>query len=310
MSLSTNSLSNNSGSITGPIADKTKMQLESRIRGALWGLFSGDALAAPTHWYYGGFSQVVSDYGRNGIVDYTKPKLHLSGSIMNKSNVNGGGRGTFSMVKSPDGGNTISIIGDVINHGKRDYWDPQYGIHYHATLNQGENTLEAQLVRVLMKSIVQNQGRVHVPHFVQSYIEFMTTPGSHNDTYASTCHRMFFSNLILKKLPPEQCPDNDHHNVDTIDGLILPTIAAIAACAYGGTDEEVRVVAAQVAAATRRSNVLEKTSRAWGDLVYDILRSQDGDTKDELKDLSAPVKKIAKRLGMPVPRDNGRDQLR
>ena len=23
-----------------------------RLRGALWGLFAGDAVASPTHWYY------------------------------------------------------------------------------------------------------------------------------------------------------------------------------------------------------------------------------------------------------------------
>ena len=25
--------------------------IENRLRGALWGMFSGDALASPTHWY-------------------------------------------------------------------------------------------------------------------------------------------------------------------------------------------------------------------------------------------------------------------
>jgi ADP-ribosyl-[dinitrogen reductase] hydrolase len=309
MSLSVNNL--NTAAFGMERTSNQKKLLESRIRGALWGLFSGDALAAPTHWYYGGFPQIVSDYGRNGIVDYTKPKLHLAGSIMNKSNVNGGGRGAFSLIKLSQGGGeqkAISIIGDVINHGKRDYWDPKYGIHYHATLEKGENTLEAQLVRVLMKSIVQNHGRIHVPHFVQSYITFMTTPGSHNDTYASTCHRMFFSNLIVKKLPPEDCPDNDHHNVDTIDGLILPTIAAIAVCANGGTVGDARDAAAKVASATRRSNVLEETSRAWSDLVYDVLNPRQAE--DENQDLSSSVKTTAKYLRMPSPRDNGRDQMR
>jgi len=161
--------------------------------------FGGDALAAPTHWYYGGASQIRSDYGRAGITDYTKPKLELPGSIMNKSNVNGGGRGSFTK-------NGVTVIGDVINHGKLDYWDSKRSIHYHATLQKGENTLEAQLARVLMKSIVANGGTFDADHFRNAYIEFMTTPGSHNDTYASTCHRMFFKNLKLRNLPPKECP--------------------------------------------------------------------------------------------------------
>ena len=48
----------------------------------------------------------------------------------------------------------------------------------------------------------------------------MMTPDSHNDSYASTCHRMFFANLVMCKAPAE-CPDNDHHNVNTMDALTL-----------------------------------------------------------------------------------------
>lgn len=48
----------------------------------------------------------------------------------------------------------------------------------------------------------------------------MTTKGSHNDTYASTAHRMFFANWV-KKVDPKACPDNDGHNVDAIDALTL-----------------------------------------------------------------------------------------
>lgn len=188
------------------MTSSTSHILESRLRAALWGLFSGDALAAPTHWFYGGERQVASEYG-GLLTGYTKPNENLYGSIMNKSNVNGGGRGMFGK-----GAGNISIIGDVINHGKREYWDPRRQVHYHATLQAGENTLEAQLVRVLMKSIVANDGIFDSNHFRDAYIQFMTTPNSHNDTYASTCHRMFFANLVFKKLPPKDCPDNDGHN--------------------------------------------------------------------------------------------------
>ena len=94
--------------------------VESRLRGALWGLFAGDALASPTHWYYGGSAQIERDYG-GPITGYTKPRGNLSGSIMNKSNLNGGGRGRWE-----DG---RTIIGDVINHGKKDLWQPSKSVH-------------------------------------------------------------------------------------------------------------------------------------------------------------------------------------
>ena len=269
--------------------------LESRLRGALWGLFAGDALAAPTHWYYGGSHQISSDYGPGPITTYVQPVTHMAGSIMNKSNTNGGGRGSYRKI---DG---VSIIGDVINHGKREYWDPTKSIHYHATLAKGENTLEVQLVRVLMKSIVANGGKFSADHFRKAYVEFMTTPGSHNDTYASTCHRMFFANLTFQKLPPEQCPDNDQHNVDTIDGLILPTITALAYAARGEVDVGAEQ-ASQTAAVTRSSPVLERYSSIWTDLIDDSLHSE-GSIEDALV-------KAAKGFGMrQTPRSNGRDEM-
>lgn len=269
------------------------LTLENRLRGALWGLFAGDALAAPTHWYYGGQSQIVSDYG-SLLSDYTKPKEILYGSILNKSNTNGGGRGSFT--KGPGG---ISIIGDVINHGKRELWDPKRSIHYHATLQKGENTLEVQLVRVLMKSIVTTGGVFDPDHFRQSYITFMRSPGSHNDTYASTCHRMFFANLVFKNLDPKQCPDNDGHNVDTIDGLILPTIVALAASATGDR-KLARTLAVEAAAVTRNSKVLESTSDVWSSFIFDILHG---------KDINTSLDSAAHLLGIKSPLSNARDEI-
>ena len=38
------------------------------------------------------------------------------------------------------------------------------------------------------------------------YINFMTTPGSHNDTYAGTCHRIFFANLTNGMKPSNVRP--------------------------------------------------------------------------------------------------------
>jgi len=277
---------------------RTTVNLEARLRGSLWGFFAGDALAAPSHWYYGGLGQVKQDYGSSGITDYVKPKANLAGSILNKSNINGGGRGTFS--KTAGG---ISIIGDVINHGKRDYWDPSKQIHYHATLQKGENTLEAQLARVLMKSIVACGGTFNADHFREAYITFMTTPGSHNDVYASTCHRMFFANLKLRKLDPKYCPDNDMHNVDTIDGLVLPTISALAMTAQGESQENVAKAAAQTAAVTRRSDQLETMSRLWSQIVRASI-TEDSD-EDMMKDLTS----TAKQLGIRQPNPRGPDEM-
>lgn len=261
--------------------------IEGRLRNALWSFFAGDALAAPTHWFYGGEAQVRQYYGPDGITGYTRPSYQLAGSLLNKSDPSGGGRAKASGKKDAP----KSIIGDVINHGKLELWDPHKQIHYHATLQSGENTLEAQLARVAMKSIVATGGIFDPNHFRQSYVDFMTTPGSHNDAYASTCHRMFFANMVYRNLPLDQCPDNDGHNVDTVDGLVVPTMVALgatarAACmairrAEESTDsgahcdvpwlDDVARQTALCASVTRKSPVLEKAAAAWGQLVGSVL---------------------------------------
>jgi ADP-ribosyl-[dinitrogen reductase] hydrolase len=182
------------------------LSMMDRKKSAMFGLFVADATAMPVHWMYN-LEQLRHDYGE--IRGYVKPKDEFYGSIMNLSNTGGGGRGS-------DQGN---IVGDIILHGKKKYWMRGGNFHYHLGLQAGENTLEAQLVRVLSKSIA-DRGVFDAKDFRDRYIQFMTTPGSHSDTYASTCHRMFFANYV-RGVPPEQCADNDGHNTDAIDALTL-----------------------------------------------------------------------------------------
>jgi len=194
--------------------------VQDRIAGALWGALIADAMAMPTHWFYGGEAQVRREFG-GPIEGYRQAPRKMRGSIMNLSNTGGAGRGS-------DKG---SIIGDVINHGKKQFWTRGGEYHYHHTLEAGENTLEAQLMRLMMRVITANGGSFSKEKFTEEYVQFMTTPGSHNDTYASTAHRMFFANR-QKGLPLSECPDNDHHNVDTIDAFDIPIVVALATATH------------------------------------------------------------------------------
>ena len=63
--------------------------------------------------------QLVYDYGK--ITGYVKPKDKFRASIMSLSNTGGGGRGSYEG----------SIIGDVINHGKKKFWVRGGDFHYH-----------------------------------------------------------------------------------------------------------------------------------------------------------------------------------
>lgn len=273
--------------------------LQQRLRQALWAFFAGDALSSPSHWFYGGQRQIQQYYG--GLLnDYTKPTEQLAGSILNKSNLLGAGRSKGGTQQRSDDNLPPTIVGHVILHGKQNYWHPSKQIHYHATLQAGENTLEASLARVLMRSIVKNNGRFDANHFRQAYMDFMMEPGTHNDTYASTCHRMFFANLIYGKKQPEDCPDNDAHNVDTIDGLILPTLVSLAVSAQpSATAEDAARQAQQCVAVTRRSKPLQKATAAWAGLVYSVTRR--GQEKEDSR-LTDMVESMARSLGFPKPK--------
>jgi ADP-ribosylglycohydrolase len=305
---------------------------ESRVRAALWSFFAGDALSAPSHWYYGGLRQIQGDYGPAGIAGYVQPVTKLPGSILNKSDLSGGGRssGGASSRRAKNANSAVpvpvpavlppSIIGHVINHGKQDLWSPSKQIHYHATLHAGETTLEASLARVLMQSIVKTGGVFDKDHFRQAYVEFMMRPGSHNDTYASTCHRMFFANKIYQGRPDDQCPDNDGHNVDTIDGLVLPTITALAVAARAFTTDrdrssivkEAETAAKATASVTRRSDVLERAAAAWSRTVVAAVLSHNDNSNNDNNDYSfaTALQETATAIGMRrAPTTTGPDQM-
>jgi len=227
-----------------------------RAAGALWGLHIADALAMPAHWYYGGARQVQNHYGQ--IKGYVKPKQDLQGSIMALSNTGGAGRGGF------DG----DIIGTVLAHGKKHFWERARSHHYHCTLDKGENTVDADLVRVCYKSIVEAGGQLNSELLRERYIAFMTTPGSYNDCYISTTHRMFFKNREMGK-PLDQCPDNDNHNVDTLDGLTMALPVALAT-AHQPKAEAHRQVK-ECIAVTRRSRQCQEYGCHLNDMFRELL---------------------------------------
>ena len=187
------------------------------------------------------------------------------------------------------------IVGTVILHGKKKYWVRGGNFHYHCELHAGENTLEVQLARVLMRtsSAAAADGgagsfSVDMDRWLAAYADFMQQPGSHNDTYASTCHRMFFANLARGR-PLDQCADNDGHNTDAIDALtlIIPIIVnraaatasdATSAATAGGLHSDVEgtcALANQLVATTRRSSQLGRYVSAYVWLLTAVLEGMD-----------------------------------
>jgi ADP-ribosylglycohydrolase len=226
-----------------------------RLRGALWGMFVGDALAMPAHWYYD-VTALHRDFGV--LSDYQAPKNYHPNSIMSLASTGGSGRG------SREG----DVIGSVILHNKKHLWG-QPNRHYHDGLKSGDNTLNLLCVRVLLRTMNQ-AGCYNSVDFLREYVSFMTTPGSHNDTYAESYHRQFFANYA-RGVPPERCAGPENHDTASIGGLVaLPPVIAAALRA----DDPSAVEAALLAhlRLSHHSAKLERYALALGNLLPCMLR--------------------------------------
>merc|ERR1719320_1254133 len=227
----------------------------------------------PVHWMYD-LRNLKRDYGE--IKGYVKPKDRFEGSIMNKSNTGGGGRGSFK-------GN---IIGTVINHGKKKFWVRGENNHYHIGMAAGENTLEAQLTRLITRQMTVDKG-FNADNFRKSYMKFMQTPNSHNDTYAATAHRMFFKNLVGGK-DPKLCPDNDGHNVDSIDALTVAVPVIIRYCLAEAETRNAKVM--EAIRVTRNVKRIQPYAIHLSDMLVRIMVDEE--------DLRTVVLDVAAKLGL------------
>jgi ADP-ribosyl-[dinitrogen reductase] hydrolase len=180
-------------------------KISERKRGGLaWGSFIGDALAMPVHWYYDR-AALRRDY--DVVRDYVAPRNPHPDSIL--------GRSKYA---------PLNARGDILGE-QAQYWG-RHGIHYHQFLHAGENTLNLQLAKVLIDSLIA-RGDYDADDYLQRYIEFMLTPGRHRDTYVEECHRKFFTNYA-RGAAPRTCGDKDI----CIGGLAHVGIL----CAFFGVD--------------------------------------------------------------------------
>ena len=163
-----------------------------RAEGALFGLFIGDALAMPAHWYYN-TAALRRDYGY--ITDYLQPRNPHPDSILWRSKY------------------AVSDPRYDILHDQARFWGKP-GVHYHQFLKAGENTLNLKLCRLLLQSL-KEKGGYDPDDYLKRYIDFMTTADSHQDTYLEEYHRHFFDRLAEGR-SPRKCGVQEKH----IGGLV------------------------------------------------------------------------------------------
>jgi ADP-ribosylglycohydrolase len=208
-----------------------------RLRNAMWGMFIGDALAMPAHWYYS--LRNIQEVFNGGIRGYTDPPHPHIESFM------------VGMDYHPDL-QTAQRVGrayDILHEHAR-FYDTNYGMltirltgrgsesgnavpdlderfHYHYGLKAGENTLGANLVRVLMRSVIRC-GRYDHRAFLDDFIEHMTTPGRNNDPYTEIYIRRWFENYT-RGIPPHACAELQRNawSIGAHGGLIRPMVLSV-----------------------------------------------------------------------------------
>jgi ADP-ribosylglycohydrolase len=161
--------------------------MNDRLRGLAWGSFIGDALAMPVHWYY---DRVALHRDYCLVRDYLAPRNPHADSILWRSAYT-----------------ALNERGDILRE-QAQYWG-QRGIHYHQFLHAGENTLNLQLAKVLIDSLVA-RGHYDGDDYLRRYVEFMLTPGQHRDTYVEEYHRKFFT-AYARGTAPRRCGGSDIH---------------------------------------------------------------------------------------------------
>ena len=176
--------------MTGVKPQNVLLMIESspdKRAGVAWGSFIGDALAMPVHWYYDR-AALHRDYGV--VRDYVAPRNPHADSILWRSEYT-----------------PLNERGDILRE-QAQYWG-QRGIHYHQFLHAGENTLNLQLAKVLIESLLE-RGGYDADDYLRRYIEFMLMPGRHRDTYVEEYHRKFFT-AYARGTAPRKCAGSDIH---------------------------------------------------------------------------------------------------
>jgi ADP-ribosylglycohydrolase len=194
----------------------------------------------PVHWYYNR-AALKEDYGH--VTDYLAPRNPHPDSILWRS--------TYQPVNEK---------GEIL-HDQAQYWG-QRGIHYHQFLEAGENTLNVTLCRLVMESLGQ-AGGYDAEDYLKRYIAFMTTPGSHRDTYVEEYHRHFFTEYA-KGRSPRKCGVQEKH-IGGLIGLVPITVF------FQGAPKKARSAALEHLSLTHLGSRMEAAAVLFVDVLLEVL---------------------------------------
>ncbi len=220
-----------------------KVQDGNRLSGALWGLFLGDALAMPGHWYYDR-QALMRDYGE--IRDLVAPRNPHPDSILFRSRYE-----------------PINEDADIL-HDQAQYWGRE-GIHYHQHLAAGENTLNLRLAHLALATIAET-GEYDADLYLERMVAFLRDPGSHRDTYVEEWVRAFFDRRA-RGIDLRRCGIKEKH----IGGLAGPLAVFLA---LHDDPAAARAAAHEHRELTHRGPVMAEAFDAVADVVQAVLAGE------------------------------------
>lgn len=210
-----------------------------RIENALWGLFIADALAMPAHWFYS-LENLQAQFP-GGITNFADaPHPHPESFFV-------GMEYEPDLAKAAEAGRSYDILHEHVRFYKTTYSEQEIAreeqesehgnetpteddrYHYHHGLKAGENTLGAQLVRVLMRGVIDHGG-YDQRRFLTDFISCLTTKGEVKDPYREIYLRHWFENYAAG-LPDQACADYQRHtwSIGSHGGMIRPLVLSLLA---------------------------------------------------------------------------------
>ena len=209
----------------------------TRIKNALWGAFIADAMAMPVHWYYR--RKYIKEGFEGGITKYEDAPHPHPESFMVGMNYHP------NIAKAKKLGRPFDIVHNHIRFYDTNFNDLDIKLsvhdgehknampdkderyHYHHGLKAGENTLGANLIRVLMRSVIK-EGKYKQEVFIENFINYLTTPGLNKDPYTEVYIRAWFQNYS-NGVPPHACAEEQRNvwSIASNGGIIRPLVLAL-----------------------------------------------------------------------------------
>jgi len=207
----------------------------TRVENALWGLFIADSLAMPAHWYYKleylkkefgvitGYNDAPHPHPESFMVGNAyHPNVEKAKQMNRPYDITGE---HIRFYDTPYNQFNIDITQRAGEHANA-MPDLEERYHYHHGLKAGDNTLGANLVRVLMRSIISKK-KYDQDTFLEDFIAYMTS-GQNRDPYSEIYLRAWFQNYT-NGLPPELSAQQQRTvwSIGSHGGIIRPLVLSM-----------------------------------------------------------------------------------